>query len=604
MKKEKYVNMSDSTKQKSNNTSIQSSPFDLKSMIGGLRTIHELKDSGDSIRKLTRKKKIAHQMQFDNHHTSTLYSSYVGFKNLYVTSNNTEANILKVTEAGIAPTIPNTFYETIKTCKSMGMENIQLSRFKSTERLIGKHLYESIEGKLIGLNDPRKEVTSRGLFERSKDKFLCRYLMDTKKEKIVRYNEDCENAITKIEEDMKEFVNSKRLLDNFTHKFDDFMRSINEKREIEKDELFKLRQTYRMIDKQSHNVNLAMKKIWRDIEQGTEYRNFLIMVKERLIELPKFMSQLINLHQLKNSPSPNKSSSRGHSKSVTKQKFKRSEFSLLPSQSSINGDNKELERYYKYLTDENIFSNTEEFICIIRNLEDENLRLLSEYHKLVDIKKQLLMEISRKHSEDRNRVEDDGEERRILQEKVNKLKKRNEYLKRRKDEVLKQGGTPGGSVGFGLITTNDKNIARMIANLTELIDKNPGLTRGRHFIINKNSNADIVRLARIEYIVDGLQHESAKYEANPEYKKFIEALKEKLQLRIKARKTEYQKRIIMLKKQKIIDSIINKSHRSVIRHVRRFDKRFKPKGKKVKAVVKNSFDSNNFNELIDYEDNN
>jgi hypothetical protein len=602
MKKNKYTNVLDSTKIKSfcTNASLPSTP--LKSIKDTLHIIEELKNTSDSLRKIIRKKKIAHQMQFDSLHKHTLYNSYVGFKNIYLTSNNTEGQIAfksKVTDEGA--TIPcNTFYETIKACKSLKKENLTFSRHRSDEGFQNRNLYESIEGKLVGLNDPIKTATSRGLFEKSKEKFFCRYLMDTKKEKIIRYNEDCENAITKIQEDIKEYNDSKRLLENFVYKYDDFMKNINEKREIEREELFKLRLTYKKIDKQTYNVNLAMNKIERDIIQGNEYRNFLIMVKEKTLELPKFMLQLVDTYQIQNNFSQ-KLSKGSYNKSTPKSKCKKG-FSFDLSLHSTN--NEEIEKYYRYITNENIFKTTEEFIDIFTNLEDENLRLLTEYHKQILIKKQLLLEINRKCMEDK-KLEDNEEDRKQAQEKVMKLRQRNEQLKHKRETVIKQKATNDNvAESYSLITTNDKNITRMIADVTGQIEKYPELVKGRHFILNKHSNDDIVRLGKIEFIADALQHEICEYERDDEYRKFIQSYKEKLQLRTKVKKTEHQKKIIMLKKQKITDSIINKSHKNVARNVRRFDRRFRPKAIKIKVDEENSCGDNYFYEMINYEDNN
>lgn len=315
---------------------------------------------------------------------------------LYLTETNTHGKTQKrnfsthkkidfETNSEYLPT--NSNYNT-KTHQNFGikiLENIKEKKEKESldqaEKLQSEKLQDKIE--IMGNNNRKDSV--REYINKTRDIILIKYTTEIKKERAIRLKETFQNEVESIKDSIISMQNAKKLFeDDFFFKFERYVKYLQLQKEKEKNELNNLLENKNKLEMEVAKLENKITKEKEKLEQYSEYRDFLICIKERRTTLPDFFLkqfQTTNITQHKEKESINLHSL---ADMVLKTAFSSKKNKMNWNLNLIKENNPaellEIERYNNYLIHP-IFQSANELNEEIKKMEYENINLLEKLNQ-------------------------------------------------------------------------------------------------------------------------------------------------------------------------------------------------------------------------------
>lgn len=147
---------------------------------------------------------------------------------------------------------------------------------------------ESLNKKIDVLNSRRKDSV-RDYINKTREIILTKYTTEIKKERAIRLKETYQNEIESIKDSILSMQHAKQLFeDQFFYKFECYVKYLRLQKEKEKNELNFLLDNKNKIEIEIVKLENKISKQKEKLLQYSEYRDFLICIKERRIRLPDF----------------------------------------------------------------------------------------------------------------------------------------------------------------------------------------------------------------------------------------------------------------------------------------------------------------------------
>jgi hypothetical protein len=514
-----------------------------------------------------RVKKLSEQFHYDN--KESMYKTYI--------------NCVKpcINEKHVVTT---KFSENLKKCKSVSSGRIAHLPLKTSE-----DRFEGLGSRMLDLCDPRYNKSMVNFVKKSKEKLRCNVFLKTKNERISQFNENFESQKGRFVDKISTLISSKELFQDFLNKFDEFILALKHQRRCGIDELERLKLQNESIEKDINRIIITIKKLFRSIQDGTEYRNFLIKVKERTLELPKFMEVLPNVKILASSVISHRNIAKENSKKLTRGTTKRLAFRGEIPEYDTNvykgNDVDDLQRYLGYLTNKNLFSNVSEFIGAISNIEDDLISLMGRYDRLVASKEVILRDINTEEDKLKNCRDNSS-----VVNYVAILRNRNKMLQMKKQDLLARHDINVKNTEIGL-----KDVRLGILSLGEFIKKD------RKEYMYDDSNLAI--LSKAENLINSLSLAIERLKATPGYEKKVKKVYSKVVYDNLVQKAKNNLLHEQEAKLNVINRVIYKSQNgNDVKIKRKIDKRFRPKSVSIQGA-NNLSKISEFKQIIEYEDN-
>jgi hypothetical protein len=140
----------------------------------------------------------------------------------------------------------------------------------------------------------KSKFEDKGKFiNKIKETFMIENQLKIKHEHTKQIDEFYETKLGSLKDSIKSIKNAEKLFAiDFLNKFYDYLKHVNSVNEMEKQNLKKAKQNKNELDIDLIKLNSNIQKIKDKLAVYTEYRNFMICVKERRIEPPAFFSHI------------------------------------------------------------------------------------------------------------------------------------------------------------------------------------------------------------------------------------------------------------------------------------------------------------------------
>lgn len=621
----------------------------------------DLWKSEREMKKLVNYHKSQKKSSLGDLHTKLLKQSYDNnFKSIYIT---TEDRSPKVTTSQTGPPL----FPSIKIEKDPFTRNkkfdLTLGALGNFGNLINSYTSRENDNRIETFRQRRefstnevkfmygdKRLSNSNFLQTTRNLSRANFLMGFKKEHTVRLKEDYENEVGEINEKIftsKEINNYLR--NSVDEKFNKYCFHVFKLKENEKTELEKLEATRHNIDMDMKKINHSISKLKINYDRLIEYRNFLVCVKERKLNLPLHylnaineetnsdnFSKLIEKIGLKTSQTlvnPPKLSAMPHyilkkKNSIVMPKrngagsFQFQDFELKSELAQ------EILRYSRYLVYP-VYNSVEEFNNDLNRLEKENLILIHRYNENNQIIFELTQEYTRLLNEEKNIQKLFRNNILKNEEKLKELLNRNKSLVDEKQNLINEIGESNnigkrGSVIYesptmminSFINTNltsrfqqkkkdilTSKINEIYKNVLSLLPHNFYEKNSLINLVNSKvpENTEKLKLREIERIFNTLLEKYTSYKSNKEFNKKVVELELRMEKDRKDNKNKELKIKEDLKRREMQREITEKESELVILPKRKTVERFKPmKNNKKGSIEIFTRDDEEFEKLISF----
>jgi len=326
------------------------------------------------------------------HHKSNI-NTFTHRQNLMETFNNTHAPTkagftangtaqgtdgFYLTEARFDPSSTTTVLKMLTGTKTKLVDKVNEDDIKRNQKIQEK------TNTLCYKNDH----SVKNFIHKTKDIILMKYSTKVKQERVVRLCETFDNEVEQYKDKIYSLEQSKGLFKtDFFNKYEIYVKQLRDQRDKEKNDINKLLDEKQFLDSKVRRLENQISKNKEKIEQFSEYRKFMIQVKEHkmsssstLISLATIEQQEKNLPQtlLQKSISnivKNRKSKLGKSTDRNQEKKPNLETITIDKESKVS-----LTSNY----DEPIFEKSSDLMEELRKLEQENLTCLSKFNYALD----------------------------------------------------------------------------------------------------------------------------------------------------------------------------------------------------------------------------
>jgi hypothetical protein len=469
-----------------------------------------------------------------------------------------------------------------------------------------------------------KRMSNSNFLQTTRNLSRTKFLIGFKKEHAVRLKEDYENELGEIYEKIQ---TSKEidifLKDSVDEKFNKYCFHVFKQKEHEKTELEKLEATRHNIDLDMKKINHSISKLKINYDRLIEYRNFLICVKERKINLPSHFlnsvyeetnndkfSKLVEKINCKTIQPPYISPKLSMPTLALKKKTsiimpKRNAAGSFQSQDFElkNELAQEISRYSRYLSYP-VYSSVDEFLNDFNRLEIENLTLIHKYNENNQIMFEMTQEYTRLLNEERNIQKLYTNNILKNEEKLKEVLDRNKTLVEEKQNLMHEIVESNyighrGSVSYespnmmmnSLMNSNysshsqrkkkhsiNSKINEIYKNIFSLLPHNFYEKNSLNNLVNSKvpENTEKLKLREIEKIFNTLLEKYSNYKTNKEMNKKVIECEMRMEKDRKDNKAKELKIKEDLKRKEMQKEISEKESDFIILPRRKTVERFKP----------------------------
>jgi hypothetical protein len=470
--------------------------------------------------------------------------------NIYLTEpNNVRARSRKENTLSVFPTV----------------EDKEENKFDAEMVRINKGLQKKIDS--IGY---KQEESIRDFINKTREIILMKYSLAIKKERVVRLRETYQNEVESIKDSMAAIGDAKNLFENdFFDKFEKYVKYLSQQRQKEKAEWEYLNECKNKLDNDIKKLETYIHKQNGRLEDLVEYQNFMICIKEKTT-----MTQ------------QNK---------VLKTRLKRS--------SSIKRES---------IIETRMFFNSEQdLIDCLKNLEDENIKMLDKFNELSNVINEARKDLTR-HFDDDKRINDHVKSDVNIKEKqLQELRDKNKKLQEDKLRLLREENE--GKFYESDIVHNKGHKksyvksklpeAKLMARVCNVYNAAVKFYEKPEKMDSQKESQKLFMLQQVEKVLNGvLKYDKPPTDPGSEYGKEHIRVKNELEYKRKLEKADKMKEQENVKREKLKRDIYERNNKVYIIPKRRIGERIKPAEKrKVLKNEKRVTDDMLFDEFISYE---
>lgn len=493
----------------------------------------------------------------------------------------------------------------VNTIGTKILEKIKEKKDKENVNELEKNQSDKLQEKVEMMSSRRKDSV-RNYINKTREIILTKYTTEIKKERAIRLKETYQNEVESIKDSIASMQKAKHLFeDEFFFKFERYVKYLQFQKEKEKNELNNLLDNKNKIEIEVVKLENKIMKQKEKLLQYSEYRDFLICIKERKIHLPDFFVKITELNFLNGAKDTYNTVNTENSRNNLPNKHSRSAKTIHHTTNHFNNTNNnlnqqpdmaEIERYNGYLT-KNIFESAEELNEEIKKMEIENINLLEKLNHTRSIVNEIKTELKKTEEEEKKNNEYVSKDIVIREKYYLDLKEMNAKLQEEKNNVSNERI-------FSNTTTHNMNTNKMMSTMMSFFNKNKTSSRSytktkfnQNMIyskinniyhcslelkINKQSNSDkdhigvLMMLKVVEKSMDYLLAKQNYYLSDPDKKSEWEKKKTELDKERKVKKAKESKQIEDLKRDQLTKNINERNNRLLIIPKKKVAERFKP----------------------------
>jgi hypothetical protein len=445
------------------------------------------------------------------------------------------------------------------------LQDKEENKFEEELLQVNKGLQKKID--CIGY---KQEESIRDFINKTRDIILMKYSLAIKKERVVRLRETYQNEVESIKDSMAAIADAKNLFEHdFFDKFEKYVKYLSQQRQKEKAEWEYLNECKNKLDNDIKKLETYIHKQNGRLEDLVEYQNFMICIKEK--------------------------TTMNHQARALKTRLKRS--------SSIKRDS---------ILETRMFYNSEQdLIDCLKNLEDENIKMLDKYNELSNVINEARKDLN-KHVDDDKRIHDHVKNDVVIKEKqLQELRDKNKKLQEDKLKLLKEENE--GKFYESDVVTNKGHKksytksklpeAKLMARICNVYNAALKLYDKVEKADAQKENSKVYMLQQVEKVLNGvLKYDNVPTEPNSDYGKEHIRVKNELEYKRKLEKADKLKEQENVKREKLKKDIYERNNKIYIIPKRHIGERIKPTEKK--KILKNEkkvTDDMMFDEFISYE---
>lgn len=203
---------------------------------------------------------------------------------------NRDTSIKEENVSDYLETMSNMGNGNVNTLGTKILEKIKEKKEKENNDDSEKIQSEKLQEKIDMMNNKKKDNV-RDYIKKTRDIILTKYRTEIKKERAIRMGETYQNEIESIKDSIMTMKEMKKLFeDEFFQRFESYVRHLRNQKEREKNELNNLLDDRNHLDIDVVKLENRIQKEKEKLIKYTEYRDFLICIKERRIQLPDFFT--------------------------------------------------------------------------------------------------------------------------------------------------------------------------------------------------------------------------------------------------------------------------------------------------------------------------
>jgi len=548
--------------------------------------------------------------------------NYSNFKN-----NNEESN----TDSNYLETFCNTMGN-INTIGTKILENIKEKKEKEKVDDSEKNQSDKLQEKVDMMANRRKDSV-RDYIKKTRDIILTKYTNEIKKERAIRLKETYQNEIESIKDSIVSMQKTKYLFEEeFFTKFERYVKYLQFQKEKEKNELNNLLDDKNKIEIEVVKLENKIIKQKEKLIQYSEYRDFLICIKERKIHLPDFFIKMTNMNLM--SPKENVLITNNYNNTLNTEnsktnivtKYNKSSKNIynLANINNLNNqqiDMADIDRYNGYLS-KNIFDSASELNEELKKMEIDNITSLEKLNDKRANMNELRAELKKIESEEkknneyickdiilREKFHADLKEKncRLIEEKLN-VNNEKMFLNT-KSKNMHNANKTGSSIKSFFSKTRSSNMSftKTKFNQNMIISKITNIFQCcLELKINKITNFDkdiidepLFKLKIMEKSLDFLLERQYYYLSDPEKKVDWDKKKSELDKERKVKKAKELKYIEELKREQLTRNINERNNRLLVIPRKKVAEKFKPDDyNRGKFNDKNNDDENSLADLL------
>jgi hypothetical protein len=462
------------------------------------------------------------------------------------------------------------------------------------------------------------------------------YVLKLKKEQLERLQEDKEHEIGELIENIQTSKESEKLMKKcYEIKFKSYMVSLIKQKEFEKEKLEDLKEEQLKLDFEMKKLNYTLSRQKVLFERLTEFRIFLICVKERLKNLPSHFlaqiyedtphdpfSKMLKIINIKKTKTNIKSTNNNNynnplidkkNKKLTNFLPKRKNAAKFFQQETLIKENKkfrgELEKFSVYLNGQ-VYSSKEEFLNDLAGIEEDNLYLLNIYNQNKIKLNEMYRNYSKSIEEDKKFLVYHTDRIAVEEAKLQTLKEKNRKYLEEKHQLLKEEeihlNENLSNLSLYLQSPNQNHPRNNIflrlndlhKNIFTNLPKEININLRTTFKLMDPSTIFINKVKDIEKILNTLLDTYNTYKTSKDKKKLVE-IESKFEKDRKLNKSTEQRLKDEKRRDQLQDIITKKEKQIVILPKRRFFEKFRPIEKqKTKSKSNEKYENNVFDDYI------
>jgi len=482
------------------------------------------------------------------------------------------------------------------------------AKFKSDEKEKQKEIEKNkmIKEK-INVLCAKNEHSAKNFINKTREIILMKYSNKVKQERVVRLCETFENEVEQYRDKIFTLEQSKDLFkDDFFNKYEVYVKNLRDLRDKEKNKINKLMDIKHENDTKIRHLENAINKNKEKIEQFSEYKKFMMHMKEHkmsisanLINLSASITNDVNLQGSLHKSFQNIAKAK---KSIFKVKEKQNEKPTVKNEDPVMQE-KDIRASLLTSLDGPIFENTSDFMEEFKKLEQENLNCLTKLNSAYKNLNQAKLDFekySKNESDEINHILKEIEKK---QSEYKRIKARNvtllaelQFLNR--ENIVNTGENK--NIDPELISKQE-NAAKLLDRITNLyficykqyqkVLKDSSdeyvvmyntITKTNSTDLSQHQVIDILRF--IEKIFMILNNKYKEFKLNNKESKLI-SLEKNLETKRKTNFALAQKNVV-IDKIKILEEVLKKKAERIILPIKKVKTRLRPiqKHKKTQSM--------------------
>jgi hypothetical protein len=493
----------------------------------------------------------------------------------------------------------------VNTIGTKILEKIKEKKDKEKIDELEKNLSDKLQDKVYMMSNRGKDSV-RDYINKTREIILTKYTTEIKKERAIRLKETYQNEIESIKDSITSMQKAKHLFEEeFFLKFERYVKYLQFQKEKEKNELNNLLDNKNKIEIEVVKLENKIMKQKEKLMQYSEYRDFLICIKERRIRLPDFFIKIteLNFHNASKEtynglPTENSKNNLANKQGkITKTTFQTANIFNNNNNSNSQPSLAEIERYNDYLT-KNIFESAEELNEEIKKMEFENINLLEKLNHTRATVDELKTELNKREEEEKRNNEYVCKDIIIREKYFNDLKEMNAKLLEEKNNVSNDRV-------FSSTASQNLNAHKKISSMINFFNKNKktsnmsytktkfnqnmiyskinsiyqcclDLKINKQSNLNKDNISTLKMLKVMERSMDYLLEEQKYYLTDPDKKLEWEKKKSELDKERKIKKAKELKNFEEMKRDQLKKNINERNNRLLVIPRKKVAERFKP----------------------------